>query len=402
MDKYINEAKGLVKSTKKVEKEEEVVETDKKKTSIKGIVKSVKTTIDNDKKNNVSKRGNEKTSRDKLKFVSDRKTPFEPGFYVKLAKGIACFFQGAYLTFREPTVRNTYFSAMQYILLGILGTYIVFFLLTFPIKFVLFLFSYIGIQHDGVDKMLEPSYLFSYIVYFIPLALVGILRYVIPSFNEDMFFYVLKSQDKKLGDFLQGSKILKAYPMWGYIKRNLMFVGFGILIYIFSLIPYIGVLVLAVSQFMYSYKPLGQGSAFLLSMLSLIPQTKDYAAIVLKLSMAANSLGRELMEVYFARLPDVTQEFYVYRRFYGYLFGFSFCWMLVITKIPYIGSSLWPVAQGSTAILLLKILQRNQYKLELEEKKQKQQQLQQQEQGYKPLNLLGQDQLTKNNNTKTE
>ncbi|KAF2068288.1 hypothetical protein CYY_010385 [Polysphondylium violaceum] len=404
MDKYINEAKGLIKSNKsEQEKQDDArvvkVETGQEKTSIKGIIRYIFEYFDSDKKKNASKRLNEKEPRKKLKYVSDRKTPFEPGFYVKLAKGIGCFFSGTYYTFSEPTVRNTYFSAMQYILLGILGTYITFFLLTFPIKVVLYLLSFIHIQHDGIDKMLEPAYLFNYIVYFIPLVLVGILRYVIPSFNEDMFFYVLKSQDKKLGDFLQGSKILKGYPMWGYVKRNLMFIGFGIVIYILSLIPYIGVLVLAVSQFMYSYRPLGQGTALILSCLSLIPQTKDYAAIVLKLSMSANSLGKELMEVYFARLPDVKQESYVYRRFYGWLFGFSFCWMLVITKIPYVGSSLWPVAQGSTAILLYRILQRNQYKFNLEQEHKQNQQKSKEKKEYSILNLFGQDHLSVKNKT---
>ncbi|EGC39975.1 hypothetical protein DICPUDRAFT_25984 [Dictyostelium purpureum] len=360
----------------------ETKESDESKSpkSLKSMVHGVKETIKNDAIKNKSQRENENVSRKKMKSVSGRKTPFSGGFWVKLLKGVFCFIQGTLVTFKQEKVRKAFLSTLKIILFSVLASYLLVFFLTFPIRLFLIILSYFGLDLESIelDNMLETRHLIQGIAYFIPIGVIGILRYVLPSFNEDMFNYALESQDAKLSNFLKNSKVLKTYPLIGYLKRFSKLAVMGILVFVFSFIPYIGDFVLAVAQFYYSYQPLGQGSAFILSLLSLIPSTKSIAADILKTSMAANSLGKELLEVYFVKLPDVKQELYIYRRYYGWIFGFSFCWMFAL-RTPYIGSVFWGVAQASTSYLILKILQRNKLKVENQES---------------DMVLLGQDELS--------
>eukprot|EP01132_Coremiostelium_polycephalum_P004966 gene4966-6187_t len=359
MDKYIKEAKTIVKksigsgnktsptlaslsSSSSSSSDEQVTATVvKEKKSIKKMIKDIKTTIDEDAKTNKSQRLNESVSRKKLKSVSKRKTPFKPGFYVKLAKGFYCFFKGTIITFKNDQVRKSFLSALKFLLFSILAAYLLVYFSTFPIKIILFVISKFGFDFPQINDILDPRELFKNIAMFVPLVLIGILRYIVPSFNEDMFFFVMIDENSKVGLFLKNSPILKTYP-----------------------IIVVGKLVIAVAQFYYSYQPLGQGLAFLLSLLSIIPYTSHFSTDLLKWMMATQSLGKELMEVYYCRLPDVKQEIYVHRRFFGWIFGFSAIWMLVLKYIPYVGGVLWPIACGSSGYLLLKILERNQFKYE--------------------------------------
>ncbi|KAM9968550.1 hypothetical protein ACTFIW_007700 [Dictyostelium discoideum] len=385
---YYSQAIDLVKTTfgsggAKVEEEEVLTTTTTSTTTIKSpktlksMIGSVKETIENDAEKNKSQRLNE--GQRSAKKVSYRKTPFSFGFYVKLIKGAYCFAKGAYVTFKEEKVIKAFLSTLKIILFGVLASYLVIFFMTFPIRLIISFLTWIGVSHlESIDQMLDTKQVVDDIAYFIPLVVVGTLRYVVPTFNEDMFFFVLESQDKKLSSYLKECKILKTYPMIGYLKRFSKLAVMGIVVMIFGYIPYIGDFVLAVAQFYYSYKPLGQGTAFFLSLFSLYGPTKGMAANVLKTSMAANSLGKELLEVYFMRLPDYKQEVYIYRRFYGWIFGFSMLWTTVL-RFPFVGAIFWGIAQGSTAFLILKLLQRNQLKFDNQETQ---------------VILLGQDQLS--------
>ncbi|KAN0055831.1 hypothetical protein ACTA71_011718 [Dictyostelium dimigraforme] len=387
---YYSQAIDLVKSTfggsggAKVEEQVTTTTTTatttaKSPKTLKSMIGSVKETIENDAEKNKSQRLNEGGSVKKLKKVSDRKTPFSGGFYVKLVKGGYCFFKGAYVTFKEEKVIKAFLSTLKIILFGVLASYLIIFFMSFPIRLFVSFLTWIGISHlESIDQMLDTKQVIDDIAYFIPLVVVGTLRYVVPSFNEDMFLFVLESQDKKLYSYLKECKILKTYPMIGYLKRFLKLAVMGTIVMIFGYIPYIGDFVLAVAQFYYSYRPLGQGTAFILSLFSLYGPTKGIAANVLKTSMAANSLGKELLEVYFMKLPDYKQELYIYRRFYGWIFGFSMLWTTVL-RFPFVGAIFWGIAQGSTGFLILKLLQRNKLKYDNNETQ---------------VILLGQDQLS--------
>ncbi|KYQ92089.1 hypothetical protein DLAC_06926 [Tieghemostelium lacteum] len=312
----------------------------------------------------VSGRDGENASRKEKKKVTKRKTFVKPAFYVKLIKGFIYFIQGAIVTIKTKEIQEAYASMIKVILLSILATYAITYCITYPLKFILHMLSYIGLNFPSVMEMLEPYNLLWQVAMFLPLALIGILRYVLPTFNDDMFFYVLNGQDSELCNFLKKSKVLKVYPMWNYVSRGLRLVGMGLFIYFTSFIPYVSNLVFAAAQFYYAREPLGMGISFILSFVSLLDRYRDTSTYILKLCMASHSLGKELLETYFARVPSVDNEYYLYRRFFGTIFGFSICWLVLLNKIPVVGVSLWPIAQGSGSYLLLRLLERNQWKSE--------------------------------------
>eukprot|EP01133_Synstelium_polycarpum_P020518 gene20518-24629_t len=304
-------------------------------------------------------------SRKELKKVTKRKTLAHPVFYIKFAKGFLTFFKGALTSIRNRQIMSTYYETLQLLMVGIAGTYFALIMSTLPIRIGLFVLAKFGLHLESLGTMLSPFVLFDKIALFVPMIFVGFLRYMLPSYNEDMFFSVMAVQNPVLAEHLRNSPIVKQYPFSDYLKRLGKMAFFGVSVYLMSLLPYVGTVIIPISQFIYSREPLGNGMAFVLSVTSLHPSFKSFASHSLKALMASYSLAKELLEVYYCRVPDAKQEVYINRRYFGWLFGFSIACMYCLS-IPYIGVSLWGIAQGSAAVFVLQILERNAQKQMLE------------------------------------
>ncbi|EGG23762.1 hypothetical protein DFA_05897 [Cavenderia fasciculata] len=345
MDKYLKEGKNLVK-------------TSLKKSPDAGSSPATTTPP----LSPTQERINGNLSRKDAKKVTKRRTLVHPVFYIKFFKGFITFFKGFYLSINTKEIRKTYFETLKIMLIMMASVYLALTLLSFPVMALMGLFTKLGLGHfETIQIHFTPLNLLSKIAFFIPMVFIGVLRYVLPSYNEDMFFNVMASQNKQLAEFLKESPVVKQYPFSGYMIRFGKMALFGGVVYLFSMVPYIGTFVLAASNFYYAYQPLGMGMSFILSVISLHPSLKSHSAYMLKALMASYSLGKELLEVYYCRVPDAKQEIYINRRFFGWLFGFSIISMYVLS-IPYVGISLWGVIQGSASFLVIRILERNKFK----------------------------------------
>ncbi|GAM26418.1 hypothetical protein SAMD00019534_095930 [Acytostelium subglobosum LB1] len=354
MDKYVKEAATKVKDTKDL---------------VKDAIKSKKggehSGSDNKTEGERSpppQRLNSDLSKKQLKKVSKRSTFRHPGFYVKFAKGFATYLEGCLCAFRNRKMVTLYVQTIQMALIGIAATYLILMIATLPARIILHIISTLFVKTAPyltiVQEVLSPLNLFGKIAMFVPMVFIGFLRYMLPSYNEDVFFTVMEGKNSELADFLRKAPIVKQYPFMAYLKRTATLLLLGIVVYLLSLLPHVGIVVIAVSQYMYSHEPLGNGMAFVLAMLSLHPALEIPAKHFLKALMASYSLGKEMLEVYYCRVPDAKQEVYMNRRYFGWIFGFSVMAMYSLS-FPYIGVLLWGVAQGSTAILVLNILKRN-------------------------------------------
>ncbi|KAK9466019.1 hypothetical protein V1512DRAFT_264557 [Lipomyces arxii] len=150
--------------------------------------------------------------------------------------------------------------------------------------------------------------------------------------------------------FLVPSKNNAAKFVSRYFRRSII----SVVVYVLSMIPYLGKVVLPVVSFLSFKKTVGTlPAAVVFSGGMFVP--KQWLTVFLAGYWGGRSLCRELLIPYFSRLPFTPSERAAwFRAREGVLFGFGFGFHFIL-KIPYVGILMYGIAEASAAYLITKI-----------------------------------------------
>ncbi|EGX46976.1 hypothetical protein AOL_s00097g215 [Orbilia oligospora ATCC 24927] len=139
-----------------------------------------------------------------------------------------------------------------------------------------------------------------------------------------------------------------------FIKQMLKKGLISLIVYISSLIPWAGILVLPAASAWSLHPTVGIGPALGVFLTGLFVPRKQMV-IVLQAYHASRSLVRTLLEPYFSRIPFTpAQKKKWYRERQGLLLGFGIGFYAFL-RIPLLGVLIYGIAEASTAYLITKI-----------------------------------------------
>ncbi|KAL6051731.1 hypothetical protein QOT17_019029 [Balamuthia mandrillaris] len=249
-----------------------------------------------------------------------------------------------------------FFIVCTFLLAGVL--YIPFFLLNYVASFVV----NTGIQQQGFwagmyDLLWQVSI-------FVPLATLGVYRLfssTLIRWGDHAFFYTLDDIDAELSAELKRRKPIPVLQWFLiYMRRVARLLLLSSLIYLWSCLPYVGFLALPFAHFYVTKKTFGTTVAICVALLALIPAPnfQHFLLFSLEYCIATLGLSRELLEPYYARSEDYFKEPAKQRQRHAVLmFGFGLPFALGLS-VPFVGVLCWGLAQGSTAALVVRLLQR--------------------------------------------
>jgi len=287
-----------------------------------------------------------------------KRTAFHPSFYTKFWKGAQEAVQGTIVAVKNPVVKEHYKKILKQTLLLMIITYsLAFVFYVLPLKFFYFIFGW-DVNEEGnfeLTVLMQVGYIVPH-VYFI------IVELFFNQIIEDLFFVTLGEQNEPLSKYLMG---LPKLPRWKTIqtilKRNVMYLGIGIVLQFLSLLPVVGYFVFPAASTIFHMKIVGKEVSLVLGILSLIPVIQPYSKMILKVMLISYSTSRHLLLPYTQRLSSAEEYRYLNRRYFGTLLGFSMPFALLMC-VPLVGVFLFPLSQAACSTLLLNILGRNRLK----------------------------------------
>lgn len=288
---------------------------------------------------------------------------FNKKSYTLVLEGLTLSFKGLLHSIQCPDVIKTYQSSLTILLSIIFWIYILSLLVYWPLSFFFNILVYI-LQHlpffsQSSLQSVELGFssisfrLFWKISFLVPLATVIVTQYIIPSFEQTMFFGALHTLDPELCNKLKQENNPNFWAwLWKRVKRNTKLGMISLIAYLLSLIPVVGVLVLPINSFFLTRRALGKELAVILS-LALLTVLKPYTILFLKLWFSCRSLSFELLDIYFQCESVSAKKSEADNR--PLLMGFSFPWMFVLS-IPIVGPLFFGLAQASTAMLVINMI----------------------------------------------
>jgi len=237
--------------------------------------------------------------------------------------------------------------------------YLVVSLMFLPIRFALYAASQsFHFDTSRWQAGIQPFNVLKHCAFFIPLLWIGFLRFLSPNYATKIFLKGIEISEPKLANEIRSYPIQPFVDyIYGFAKRMLWISLMGLLIFVWSKLPFIGWLAIPVAQFFLTKKAFGTPAAAILAMIGLIPQAKPYATYFVEIWMASVALGRELLDPYMCRVKREDQ-IYMINRYMGWFIGFSLPFAILLS-IPFLSLFGWAIAQSSAAFLLIGILQTN-------------------------------------------
>ncbi|KAK6346008.1 hypothetical protein TWF730_010342 [Orbilia blumenaviensis] len=145
-----------------------------------------------------------------------------------------------------------------------------------------------------------------------------------------------------------------AQKQMDFIKQMLKKGLISLIVYLTSMIPFAGILVLPAASAWSVHPAVGIGPAIAIFLTGLFVPRKQMV-ISLQAYHASRSLVRTLLEPYFARIPFTpAQKKKWYRERQGLLLGFGIGFYAFL-RIPLLGVLIYGIAEASTAYLITKI-----------------------------------------------
>uniref|UniRef100_A0A7S4PA51 Uncharacterized protein n=1 Tax=Paramoeba aestuarina TaxID=180227 RepID=A0A7S4PA51_9EUKA len=193
-----------------------------------------------------------------------KRTAFHPSFYTKFWKGAQEAVQGTIVAVKNPVVKEHYKKILKQTLLLMIITYsLAFVFYVLPLKFFYFIFGW-DVNEEGnfeLTVLMQVGYIVPH-VYFI------IVELFFNQIIEDLFFVTLGEQNEPLSKYLMG---LPKLPRWKTIqtilKRNVMYLGIGIVLQFLSLLPVVGYFVFPAASTIFHMKIVGKEVSLVLGIL---------------------------------------------------------------------------------------------------------------------------------------
>lgn len=140
-----------------------------------------------------------------------------------------------------------------------------------------------------------------------------------------------------------------------FMKRHIYRTALNVGAYFVSKVPVFGSIILGLVSFLNLDSKIGTvNAAVIFGLLQLIP--KRYAVLFLTTYWGTRSMVHDLLAPYFARVRFTKSEKDQWiRSREGILFGFGFCYYVLIRKFPWVGLLLFGFAESSVAYLVTKI-----------------------------------------------
>lgn len=304
---------------------------------------------------------------------------FEPN---AILRGAQLTLVGAYRALQNPGLFKTdhYKHAALAVALGIIIQVVVSIPVLLAKSGIFFINLFADLQtQTWDDKLINSLDFLQHSVLQVPFFLMTLLKYVTPAM-DNMFMeslewvdktYVVKhksddptklralyypslrqwqmSKDAKSPhqkNPLQGAKALA----FRYGRKGLI----SLAIFLLSMLPYVGKLVLPAASFYTFRKAVGQTPALVIFGTGIL-LPRRYLITFLQSYFASKHLTRELLEPYFSRVKfdaERKKKWFLDRE--GVLFGFGVGFFLLI-KIPIFGVLVYGIAEASAAFLITKI-----------------------------------------------
>lgn len=198
----------------------------------------------------------------------------------------------------------------------------------------------------------QAEQIFANVSFYIPLVIVFVTQYLLPSFSEDVFFATFSILHPEKSETYQSRDGIGFWNLlWRRVKRFLRLSLWSIATYCLSLIPFVGWMVFPVAQFYMISKIFGLKTGAVFSMFLLFPPLQQYSWSLLKLLFGARALALETLDPYFSRFGYDKIKL-VERRHQPLLLGFATP-LLFLMAVPILGPLFWGMVQASAAVLLL-------------------------------------------------
>ena len=176
-----------------------------------------------------------------------KRTVFHPSFYTKFQKGLWTSAHGISTAYHNKVVRAACTRRMKKSAAITAATYVlVYFMFCLPLRFVNFFFAWPNLDEwasegwMGITLPLELAMLVK-LSFVIPHIYFVVVELFASDSYEAMFFETLSEQNPKLSAYLLEQERESYWSsVWRVTKRSIKMVGFGIILYILSLTPYIG------------------------------------------------------------------------------------------------------------------------------------------------------------------
>eukprot|EP01116_Phalansterium_solitarium_P014122 TRINITY_DN31654_c0_g1_i1.p1 TRINITY_DN31654_c0_g1~~TRINITY_DN31654_c0_g1_i1.p1 ORF type:complete len:296 (-),score=28.54 TRINITY_DN31654_c0_g1_i1:162-1049(-) len=265
-------------------------------------------------------------------------------------QGLTLAWSGFCASSRNPHVRRTFRRCLTTLIPLVAAMYLSGLLLLLPVRILAFAASYVF--PSVYDLLPGPVALLQHVCCFIPsIALLFFRQLGRRDWTEGVFFALLTDRDAKLSAFLQAQQPLP----FGYRKFLLRFiknVSIASAVYVLSLVPYIGDLVVIAAQFFLTSRIMGSRRALVFALFcGLAPPVKPYATLLLSVWISAFSLGREILDPYFCRQVDQGVIKKILKHNEVLVMSFCLPFSLALT-VPFVGPLLWVFTQASAAVLL--------------------------------------------------
>lgn len=289
----------------------------------------------------------------------------------QVTRGVQLAWLGSSLAFKNRYLyRHSYVKTFGYLVGASVILYIItYIVLLIPLK-ILNLFTLLFFS-DYNRKLLEStnSWIINY-VFNLPFLGLLFIRYIYPETLDSLFIESLRNidsvyfqkhsnEDESTLRRPYASALERydyTYDYWQemiqYLKRTGNQLKKVIIVYLFSLIPFVGVLVYPIVSAYELVNSLGTVTATIVGILMFItPGTKSYAIIFLEALYSSRALIRELLEPYFGRIKfDAETKKKWFREREGILFGFSMIFYPLV-RFPLVGMLFYGVAQVGISFL---------------------------------------------------
>ena len=212
----------------------------------------------------------------------------------------------------------------------------------------------------------------------LPFLIMTIIRHAYPKPLDDLFMQSLEWSDKMyVKKHAHDDKTkqplrppyYKSLALYGrqathssgglskFVRRTAKRLLIGVVLYILSLVPFIGNFVFPAAGFYSLYRALGEDLVLAAAVggIGLLLFQKRTYVILVHGWLSSRALTRELLEPYFARITysDSQKRAWFHDR-EGVLLGFGLCFYLAV-RLPLIGPLAYGIATASAAFLITKV-----------------------------------------------
>jgi len=226
--------------------------------------------------------------------------------------------------------------------------YIPIYLTLYFVSFVVDVDTWVG----DTTLRYQAELIFASVSFYIPLVIVFVTQYLLPSFSEDVFFATFSTLHPAKSELYQSREAVRFWALlWRRVRRFLRLSLLSIATYCLSYVPFVGWMVFPIAQFYMISKIFGLKTGALFAVFLLFPPLQTYSWTLLKVLFGARALALETLDPYFSRF-GYDKIKVVERRHQPILLGFATP-LLFLMSVPFLGPLFWGLVQASAAVLLL-------------------------------------------------